>query len=166
MPDAVKISLKIFAEALVLFLLVFVFVFPMSIRGDSMEDVFYDGDRVLISRFMGVAGLYDVGDIVIFKEAAGGSIKNMVKRVIAVENDVVAVKDGRVFVNDVMIEEEYINGYTAGNFEIVVPKGKIFVMGDNREKSFDSRQCGSIDKHNVRAKVIAKIYPLNEIKFI
>lgn len=166
MSDAVKISLRIFAEALVLFLLVFVFIFPMSIRGDSMEDAFYDGDRVLISRFMGITGLYDVGDIVIFKEAVGGNMKNMVKRVIAMENDVVAVRDGRVFVNNVLVEEDYINGYTAGNFEIVVPKGKIFVMGDNRERSFDSRQYGSVDKHDVRAKVIAKIYPLNEISFI
>ena len=88
----------------------------------------------------------------------------MVKRVIAVEDDRVVISHGKVFVNDEPVAGEYISGYTKGDLSTTVPEGCVFVMGDNREQSFDSRQYGSVNKRNVYAKVVACVYPFDHFK--
>jgi len=164
MAKALKILIKITSQAVVLFAVLYVFVFPVSIRGSSMQSTLYDGDRVVASRFLGKLGLYKTGDIIIFREQVNNETRNMVKRIIAVEDDKVVIKSGRVFVNDEPVPEEYISGYTEGNVSITIPDDCVFVMGDNREYSFDSRQYGSVEKKAVEAKVIARVYPFSQFK--
>ena len=159
-----KIFIITMAQTFVIMAAVYVFLFPISIRGDSMQTTLYDGDRVLASRFMGRLGFYDTGAIVIFREVVNNKQRTMVKRVIAMENDEVVISGGRVYVNKVPVPEEYISGYTEGSLTITVPKNCIFVMGDNREESFDSRQYGSVEMQRVNAKVIAKIYPVRDFE--
>lgn len=165
MADRFKLLIKILVQATVLMAVVFIFVSPISVRGSSMQSTLYDGDRVIASRFMGRLGMYESGDIVVFKDNVQGERRNIVKRVIAMENDEVHISGGRVYVNNKPVPEEYISGYTEGNLDIIVPKGCIFVMGDNRENSFDSRQYGAVRKRHVWGKVIAKVYPISEFRF-
>ena len=164
MTKALKILINIILQAAVLFAVLYVFVFPVNIRGTSMQSTLYDGDRVIASRFLGRLGLYKSGDIIIFSERINDENRNMVKRVIALEDDKVVIRDGRVFVNDEPVSDEYIKGVTRGNLSITVPEGCIFVMGDNREASFDSRQYGAVNKRNVCAKVVARVYPFDRFK--
>ncbi len=164
MTKALKILIKMILQAVTLFAVLYVFMSPVSIRGTSMQSTLYDGDRVIASRFLGSLGLYKPGDIIIFSEKINDETRNMVKRVIAVEDDKVVISGGRVFVNDEPVADEYIKGFTKGNLSITVPEGCVFVMGDNREASFDSRQYGSVNKRNVRAKVVARVYPFNQFK--
>ncbi len=164
MEKALKILIRTTAQAFILFAALYVFVFPVHIRGTSMQRTLYDGDRVIASRFLGKMGLYKTGDIIIFKETVNDKSRNMVKRIIAEEDDKVVIHNGRVYVNDEPVPEQYINGFTAGDVSMTVPKGSVFVMGDNRENSFDSRQYGSVEKINVEAKVIARIYPFDQFK--
>ncbi|MBE6007658.1 MAG: signal peptidase I [Lachnospiraceae bacterium] len=164
MAKVLKILIRTVLQAAMIFAVLYVFVFPVSIRGTSMQSTLYDGDRVVASRFLGRLGLYKAGDIIIFSERVNDENRNMVKRVIAVEDDKVVIRSGKVFVNDKPVNDEYISGYTKGNLSITVPKGCIFVMGDNREASFDSRQYGSVEKRNVHAKVIARVYPFDRFK--
>ncbi len=164
MLKMIKTFIKIVAPASVLFLAAYFFIFPISIRGSSMQSTLFDGDRVVASRALGRLGFYETGDIIIFSEMVNDERRNMVKRVIAVENDEVEIKGGKVYVNDEPVSEKYISGYTRGTLKMTVPKGSVFVMGDNREESFDSRQYGAVKRIHVQAKVIAKVYPLREFK--
>lgn len=159
-----KFIIKILAQASVLAAVLYIFISPISVRGVSMQSTLYDGDKIIVSRFMGWLGMYECGDIVVFHDDINGEKRSIVKRVIAMEDDEVYIRGGRVYVNGMPVPEAYISGYTEGSMDMTVPKNCIFVMGDNRENSFDSRQYGSISKTRVRAKVIAKVYPLNDIR--
>ncbi|HKL99482.1 MAG TPA: signal peptidase I [Mobilitalea sp.] len=96
------------------------------------------------------------------------SLKNekMVKRVIGIEGDVIDIKDGLVYVNNVELEESYIHDKTETReveYPLVVGKGKLFVLGDNRAVSEDSRAYGVISCDQVQGKVIFRIYPFNRV---
>ena len=165
MTEKSNFIIKILAQTTVLAAVLYIFISPISVRGVSMQSTLYDGDKIVVSRFMGKLGMYESGDIVVFRDNVQGETRSIVKRIIAMEDDEVYINGGRVYVNGMPVPERYINGYTEGNLDITVPKGCIFVMGDNRENSFDSRQYGSVSKTKVHAKVVAKVYPLNDIRF-
>lgn len=87
-----------------------------------------------------------------------------IKRVIGLPGDRLEHKDGSVFRNGTMLEEDYTSGETAAGWEpIVVPDGHIFIMGDNRNRSSDSRQIGPVPIDNVQGRVILRFYPLDKI---
>ena len=74
-----------------------------------------------------------------------------------------------MYVNEKLVEEPYINGqYTTGDIDIIIPENKIFAMGDNREKSLDSRyeEVGLIEKNDVIGKVTVRLYPFDRIGFV
>jgi len=92
--------------------------------------------------------------------------KQLIKRVIGVPGDKVAIKDGLVYVNDELFEEAYYEGYTGPDREaVVVTEGKYYVMGDNRPVSLDSRsdRVGLVDKESIAGKTLLRIWPLNKI---
>jgi signal peptidase I len=95
-----------------------------------------------------------------------GVKKALVKRVIGVQGDHVVVKDGAVFVNDVQLQEEYLNdGTTNGEIDEVVPEGHVFVMGDNRLNSNDSRgTVGFVSTESIIGRVVFRIFPWNSIQ--
>ena len=70
----------------------------------------------------------------------------------------------RVYVNGEELEEDYAEGYTEGDVYMVIPQGCVFVMGDNREKSIDSRYFGVISTDNIYGRVLMRFFPLNEIE--
>lgn len=85
-----------------------------------------------------------------------------VKRVIGVAGDTISIKDGEVYVNHEKINESYALGKTEVHDSIenlVIPEGYVFVMGDNRESSLDSRGFGPIPIENIESKVIVKLWP-------
>ena len=113
------------------------------------------------------------GDVIVFKsdlEQNDGTNKDLVKRIIGVEGDKIVIKDGQVYVNDKLLDETYLSEgmYTQGDIDLVVPQGKLFVLGDNREVSLDSRyeQVGLVDVNDVEGKVFVRLYPFNHISLI
>ena len=80
------------------------------------------------------------------------------------------IKDGKVYLNDKLLDETYLSEGmdTTGDVDIVVPEGKLFVLGDNREVSLDSRyeQVGLVDVNDVEGKVLVRLYPFNDISLI
>lgn len=90
-----------------------------------------------------------------------------IKRVIGLPNDHIVIRDGKVFVNDEMIEEKYLQpGVVTDNergyiVDLVVPENSVFVMGDNRPQSTDSRCFGCIPLKKIESKVWIRIWPLN-----
>lgn len=89
-----------------------------------------------------------------------------VKRVIALPGDSLEFEQGRVYRNGNALDERYIRGITQSATDaVVVPPDHVFVMGDNRSRSSDSRQIGPVPLSNIQGRVIMRIYPLDKIRF-
>lgn len=121
-----------------------------------------DGEIVLMNRFAAMQGQYEKGDIVMFHYFDADGDKTVVKRIIATEGDHIRILEDGVEVNGEIMEESYISGETYGLVDMTVPEDTVFVMGDNRETSFDSRNMGAIPCGDLKGKVFFRIYPLGE----
>ena len=157
-------------QALVCSVLVVVMLFTFVIRmigvdGHSMVPTLQDGDRLLVLNSM----LYDdykYGDIVVLRKSSFLS-EPIVKRVIATEGQTVDIdfSTGSVYVDGVLLKEDYINELTfeeeGTEFPLTVPEGSIFVMGDNRNHSNDSRdsRLGTVDTRFVIGKAVFLAFP-------
>lgn len=160
------------AEALLVSLTVVILVFVFGVRvigvqGSSMVPTLQDSNQLLVSNLFYTP---QKGDIVILtKDAFMDS--PIVKRVIATEGDTVDIdfSTGTVTVNGEVLQEDYIAEPTYKEFDMTfpqtVPENCIFVMGDNRNHSTDSRyaELGMVDTRYVIGKVLLRIYPFNEI---
>ena len=128
-------------------------VSPSQVKEHSMQPTVNDGDVVLLNKVF-------YGEL---KDEKGKNMK-LIKRVIGLEGNKITIKDGFVYVNGSMIEEKYIYQTTTGEVEnYVVPKGKVYVLGDHREVSRDSRQLGAIDKKSIVGKAFFRIFPLKKM---
>ena len=156
------------AVSLTVLILLFTFVFKIvGISGSSMEHTLHENDRVIaFSLFYTPAQ----GDIVVVNQPNEFG-KPIIKRVIATENQEVDINfdTGEVFVDGVLLDEPYLSTPTtlegSVSFPVTVEKGKVFVMGDNRQHSTDSRHTmiGQIDTRYILGKAIVRIYPFDQI---
>ena len=140
------------------FFFIHLFIGIGRVSGHSMEDAFSDGDFFLyIPAWMTEAGY---GDIVLVEPEDDIGIRGMViKRIIAMGGDTVCIQDGKVFVNGVIRDEAgYVKGKMDDLAEITVPDGHIFIMGDNRDVSYDSRSMGTVNADRVLGVVRKKIF--------
>ena len=152
---------------LVFVTILFVFAIRLvGVDGDSMYPTLHDGDRLtLLSNF-----LYEpeAGDIIVLK-APGFEQGPLVKRLIAMDGQTVDINfnTGEVFVDGELQVEPYINDlttrYEGMDFPLTVPEGYVFVLGDNRLHSSDSRDpsVGCVDKRYVLGKALQVIYPIS-----
>lgn len=157
-------------SAVVTIMLVFTFLFRFAgVQGQSMEPTLYQGEWLFVS-----SAAYDepaYKDVVIITQP-NAFHEPIVKRVIATQGQTVDIDflSGDVFVDGVKLEEPYISEPTTArediDFPLTVPEGKIFVMGDNRNASSDSRstKVGMIDARYVLGKVQGRILPLGDWK--
>lgn len=156
-----------FLFALIVVVLAMTFCFRLvDVDGDSMLETLQDKNKIIIT---GLNYEPQVGDIVVISHGAELD-KALVKRVIAVGGQTVDINSetGEVTVDGIVIDEPYINGKTAqigdAEFPIEVAEGTVFVMGDNRPISKDSRftEVGLIENENIIGKVQFRIYPFDE----
>jgi len=152
------------AIAVILVLLIFNFVGQKTnVVGKSMEPTLYDGDQLVIDKLSYRFGEVERFDIIVFPYEPK---LYYIKRVIAMPGEEVKIEEGKVFVDDQVIDSAYgfdiIREY-GNNLPIVVPEGEYFVMGDNRNKSSDSRysDVGTIDKEDIIGKAIVRIWPMS-----
>lgn len=122
------------------------------VKGDSMEPTLHSGELVMYLR---LDRDYQKGDVVSVRIPSG---EYYVKRIIALEGDTIDLRDGRVYLNEEPLEEPYIMGETeeqagAVRYPFRLQKGQIFVMGDNREVSMDSRSFGVVGRGQIKGKL-------------
>jgi len=160
-----------------------------EVEQSSMENTLFEGQQLIVSKLSYAFDEPKRGDIIIFleNEEKGNVIdtfirslkgrfsssdeiaaeqERLVKRVIGVPGDEIDIQDGSVFINGEKLEESYANGETLpGNMElpITVEEDELFVIGDNREVSRDSRDFGPIDVKQVEGKAVFRIYPFNKM---
>ena len=165
--------IKVFGLAIILAFVITLFIKPTLVRGDSMLPTLHENDYLIINKIGYKVGEPKNGDVIVFKsdlEQNDGTNKDLVKRIIGIEGDRVTIKDGQVYVNDKLLNETYLSQGmdTKGDIDLVVPQGKLFVLGDNREVSLDSRyeQVGLVDISDVEGKVLIRLYPFNDISLI
>lgn len=150
-----------FLFAAILFLL----CWPVLIDGNSMENTFHTGDRVFMSRILAYTNKLERGDIILCKLEHNNQDNTIIKRLIGLPGDHIIIKSGKLEINGNYISEDYIkDNFTYGNIDIILGKNEYFVLGDNRELSYDSRKAGPIKKGDIIGKVVLKWYPFNEIK--
>ena len=127
-------------------------------------------DRVLVNKLS--YDLHDVhrGDIVVFKspEGAASGTKDLIKRVIALPNETVEGRDGTVWVNGKVLEEDYLpDGITTVPFPpTILPDGHYWMMGDNRSNSKDSRSFGPIRKSSIVGRAFIRVWPLRNLHLL
>ncbi|MEN8904648.1 MAG: signal peptidase I [Clostridiales bacterium] len=137
----------------------------------SMQPTLKEGDNLIVEKISPKINNIDKGDIITVysPEYVHEKGNTMIKRVIAVEGDTIKIDDGKVYVNDKVIKEDYILGdYTDNSGEYIEEKIKedhVYVLGDNREeKIIDSREAGQIKMENVSGKAVMRVFPFNKFE--
>lgn len=168
--ESVKEWVKTILISVVIALVITTFVRPTLVKGYSMYPTIEEYDYLIINRMPYMTKEPEYGDIIVFKTnqlTVDGEKKDLIKRVIGLPGDTIEILDGVVYRNGEALEEPYIFGeYTPGQIEaITIHEGKIFVMGDNRPNSLDSRdsRVGEVPMSNIRGKVIVRLFPFNKI---
>lgn len=156
--------------ALLLALLIKTFlVQAFYIPSDSMYPTLKTNDRVLVNKLS--YKLHDVHrrDIVVFTKPENevSDIKDLVKRVIGLPNETIEAHDNHIYVDGRRLSEKYLpRGTVTSDFEPVkIPDGRIWVMGDNRTRSEDSRVFGPIRESSIVGRVFVRIWPPNRLRF-
>lgn len=152
------------------------------ISGPSMEATMFQDNRVLVNKLS--YRLHDIhrGDVVVFdRVTVDGQIvqhDDLIKRVIALGGETIAIKDCKVFIDGKPLVEQYLNDFDIAQtvFEdrcrvpmmddMLIPDGQLFVMGDNRPQSFDSRMFGPIEQDLVVGRAFVIIWPFKAAKFL
>lgn len=152
------------------------------ISGPSMETTMFQNNRVLVNKLS--YRLHDVnrGDVVVFDRVTTDGVEvqhdDLIKRVIGIGGDSVSIIDCVVHVNNEAIDEPYLDAFDISQNslddrcrvpnleEIVVEPQHLFVMGDNRPQSFDSRMFGTIEEGLVAGRAFVIIWPLNSLRWL
>ena len=173
---AVREWILVIGGALVVALLIRTFLFQAyEIPSPSMVDTLNVGDRVLVNKL--AYKVHDVhrGDVVVFKRPPGEpdpQIKDLIKRVIGLQGETLVFRDCRVFVDGKALVEPYVDDQCTdppqdtvdpdGDGSVTVPDGMLFVMGDNRGGSFDSRYFGPITESSVVGRAFVIMWPIGD----
>lgn len=168
--------LKIGVLSIVLFLFIDIFVFSSyEVDGSSMAATLEDGDKLIVNKMIYEFGNISRFDIIVFH---GIGDEDYVKRVIGLPGDVLEYRNDQLLVNGEYVKESFLSHELdglllgqkeTGNFkleelteEAMVPEGTLFVMGDNRLNSYDSRHFGFVSINDIVGKVSVRYWPFEK----
>ena len=154
---------KTLVSAAVYAVLIVTFGFQVArVEGQSMAPTLEDQDRLIVNKLVYRIGEPRRGDIVMLYYPLNPD-KSFVKRVIAEEGDTVRIVDGRVYVNDIPLKDDYVSSEYRSHDDWgpqVIPEGYYFVMGDHRNNGSDSRHWGMVPKRYIIGKVQLRWWPV------
>ena len=152
--------------AILLGVLIVTFVAQRTLVHDiSMQPTLVEGDNLIVEKLSAKLGGLKRGNIIVFHVPMEN--RQLIKRLIAVEGDKVEIKGGKVYINDKALEEDYLKGVETQPFgspeysSLVVPRGFVYVLGDNRPNSRDSRTIGPVEASRISGRAIFRFYPFS-----
>ena len=152
-----------------IFIVIYLFILtPNQVIGASMEPTFQTGDYILTSRVTYKFRKLERGDVVVFKSPKNPDVE-YIKRIIGLPGDVINISNGEVRINNNLLAEKYISAATnlrdidciKDNVSYTVPQNYIFIMGDNRPRSSDSREFCAITIDSIIGDVFYRYFPAN-----
>ncbi|MCY7922934.1 signal peptidase I [Bacillus spizizenii] len=167
------VVLSIIFIAALIFTIRMVFYKPFLVEGSSMAPTLKDSERILVDKAAKYTGGFHRGDIIVIHDKMSG--RSFVKRLIGLPGDSIKMKDDQLYINGKKVEEPYLLeqkqeveelGVTlTGDFEVEVPSGKYFVMGDNLLNSLDSRNgMGMPSDEDIIGTESLVFYPFGEMR--
>lgn len=165
--------LKELVVAALIAFLIMQFIKPTIVKESSMQPTLFENNYIFLSKQSYKFTEPKRGDIIVFHTnltTQKGEEKLLIKRIIGLPGDKISILQGDVFINDVKQNEAYtMDDFTSGYLEdFVVPADQIFVMGDNRAVSLDSRaeEIGTIDMDKIVGKAFFRLYPFKDISLL
>jgi len=147
--------------AVIIFLIIRIGIQNYRIEGASMEPNFHDGEYLIVNKLAYRLGEYERGDVIVFQYPNDPS-KDYIKRIIGLPGDTVEIRGGQLFVNDIRIEEPYEHmPNVRDEAPSVVEAGHLYVMGDNRPASSDTRSWGQLGQNFVIGQAWLAIWPFD-----
>ena len=130
---------------------------PVRVDGDSMKNTLKNGDILLLYKLSSI----DRFDIIVLDEEK--DTEKIIKRVIGLPGETVAIKKGKIYINDKVIDDEYAYGETSDYNKVTLRDDEYFILGDNRLISKDSRYFGPIKDNEIKAKLAFRLFPFTKI---
>lgn len=172
-----KFFLDIF-QTIVISLAVFVILYqfaaqPHKVRGASMEPNYHDGEYILTEKVSYYFNGPQRGDVVVFKFPNNKEL-DYIKRIVALPGETVSIRDNNVFINGRQLSEPYLapGTFTSGHSAIPnsgtfnAPASEYVVMGDNRERSSDSREWGTVPQEDIVGRAFFRYWPPSDIGLV
>ncbi len=153
----IRDTLETIILSLVLFLAINAISERIRVESISMQSTLFPGDYVIVNKLAyRFRGDPERGDVIVFRYPPNPDAIPYIKRVIGLPGDQIHINDGKVYVNDQLTIEPYLDETTNRGGDWTVPSGQLFVMGDNRNNSSDSRSWGFVPLENIigRAELI------------
>jgi len=161
---------KLLLTAIIAVVLLFTYVLEICIiTSGSMSPTLAVSDHVFVNKFIYSFRRPQYGDVVVFQAPAKAtnSEELWVKRIVGLPGDMISVKAGRLFRNGLLINEPFVSQLMIGNMNPQqVPKGTVFVMGDNRNNSEDSRDWGPLDMKLITGRANMIFSPASRLQYI
>lgn len=130
---------------------------PVRVDGDSMKNTLKNGDILLLYKLRSI----DRFDIIVLDEEKDN--EKIIKRVIGLPGETVAIKKGKIYINDKVIDDEYAYGQTSDYNKVTLKDDEYFILGDNRLISKDSRYFGPIKDNEIKGKIVFRLFPFAKI---
>lgn len=155
------------AAVVVVVLIIRLFVFePFTVSGDSMEPTLLNGDRVMVSKLAFDFGKPKTGEVVVFHSPVAPK-QDWIKRVIGLPGETVSIRNDVVYINGHRYPEPFLKYRSSQNVApLVVPPGHIWVLGDNRPISDDSRYWGPLAENRIIGRALFVWWPISQIKWL
>jgi len=130
---------------------------PVRVDGDSMKNTLKNGDILLLYKLSSINRF----DIIVLNEEKDN--EKIIKRVIGMPGETVAIKKGKIYINDKVIDDEYAYGETSDYNKVTLRDNEYFILGDNRLISKDSRYFGPIKENEIKGKIVFRLFPFTKI---
>ena len=130
---------------------------PVRVDGDSMKNTLKNGDILLLYKLSSINRF----DIIVLDEEKDN--EKIIKRVIGLPGETVAIKKGKIYINDKVIDDEYAYGETSDYDKVTLEDDEYFILGDNRLISKDSRYFGPIKENEIKGKIVFRLFPFTKI---
>lgn len=165
--------LKVFIIAAIIVLPIRYFIFqPFIVKGESMLPNFQSGDYLIVDEVSYRIGNPRRGDVVVLKYPLDTN-QRFIKRIIGLPGETIRIKNGEIIVskdsaNLVLKEEKYLSNLeiTEGNLQLTLSDDEYFVLGDNRDFSYDSRRWGVLPGKDIIGRVILRVFPIANMSYI